>query len=139
MREYKLRLDGYGITGDYYNFMLSFCRLYDRRLQQMRDLTSLSSPPFDAPVQGGLPSDPTMIKADKLQKLRADNDLIDRCLLDASYGSEKAADDLRRNVIYRQGDRRIGILSISRATLYRYRTRFFVFLYHALVERGDIV
>lgn len=137
MREYKLHLDGYCITTARYNYLLSFCRLYDERMQRMSDTMSLSSPPFDAPVQGGLPSDPTLIKATKLQKLRADNAIIDACLLEAAYNNERAANDLKRNVIYRYGDKRIGVTSIGLATMYRYRTRFFVLLDRALSERGD--
>ena len=104
-------------------------------MQKLRDLYSLSSPPFDAPVQGGLPSDPTQQKAIKAQKLRADLDLIDRCLLEAAYGSKKAFEDLKRNVVYRQGELHWGTISCGRSTMYRYRTRFYVLLDRALNER----
>lgn len=135
MRTYTYKLTAYGISDARQRELRAFCEQYDEKLQKLRDLYSLSSPPFDAPVQGGLPSDPTLQKAAKAQKLRSDVDLIDRCLLEAAYGSQKGADDLKRNVIYRQGEHSWGNVSCGKNTMYRWRTRFFVLLDHALNER----
>ena len=136
MRTYNYRLELYGITDARQRELRAFCEQYFEKLQRLRDLYSLSSPPFDAPVQGGTPSNPTEVKAFKAMKLQRDIDLIDRCLLEAAGGSKVAAEDLKRNVCSRRGERTWGDVSCGRDTMYKNRRKFFVLLDRALDERG---
>ena len=135
MAQNEFKLSAYGISRERLLELKWFCAQYEEKLQKLRDLYSLSSPPFDAPVQGGTQSDPTQRKAIDAQALRADIDLIDRCLLEAAFESKKAAEDLKRNIVNRQGELHWGTISLGRSTMYRYRTRFYVLLDKALKER----
>ena len=135
-RTYIYRLEAYGISDDRQMLLRGFASQYHEWQRKLRDLYSLSSPPFDAPVQGGEQSNPTETKGLKASDLRRNIELIDSCLIEAAYGSKKAAEDLKRNVTLRQGEHSWGNITCGRATMYRYRVRFFVLLHHALEERG---
>lgn len=141
-RTYQLNLKGYNISDARQRELKAFCEQYDEKKQKLRDLYSLSSPPFDAPVQGGLPGNPTEQKAIKAQKLQHDIDLIDGCLKKVMENQDDATGEierrLKKNVTRRQGTCSGNGVPCSPATFYRLRIRFFGLLDLALSEQNNI-
>ena len=90
-REYDLRLlSKYDISRHRYRELKEFCLQHDEKKSKLNQIYTLSSAPSDVPVMGGLPGRPTENKALRVQQLKADIDLVEICLKEASPLINKA-------------------------------------------------
>lgn len=137
MRSYQLQMKDDDISPARMRELKAFCEQYEEKKKKLRDLYFLSSPPFDAPTQGGTQSNPTEKRAIKAQALRADVTLIDRCLQEASGGVALIEEQLKRNVVRRQGYNSLGWMPCGRRQFFAIRRSFFWKLNRELSERGS--
>ena len=112
-----------------------FCGQYDKKVAELKSLYSLSSPPFDAPVQGGFPSNTTERKAIRAMKLKADLDVIDECIKAACCGEEGMMDYLKNAVIHNLSYVKLGYVPENKDKFGIRRRRFFYLLDKRLNER----
>ena len=126
----------YGLHPDRVNELRYFCRQYGRKARAVADSYDLSSPPFDAPVQGGLPSNPTQQKALDNMRDKADVKAIDDCLKEVCEGEENLIIPLKKAVTEGLSYYRVGIVYENKDSFYLRRRRFFYLLDRKLRERG---
>ena len=135
---YTIRMRKYELPPDVMIMLKGFCMGYNRKKARIQNTYNLSSPPFDAPVQGGLPSDPTMRKAFDILRDKADVQLIDDCLYEVSEGQKNIIIPLKKAVTENKGYRSVGIVYESADKFYLRRRQFYYTLYQKMKERGRI-
>lgn len=134
-KSYTLRMKQYGLSPARVRELKAFCEQYDEKKQELNDIYSLGSPPFDAPVQGGLPSNVTEQKAIRAQKLRADIAAIDNCLYVACEGQENLLKPMKKAITKNLSYYSVGITYEGRDGFYLRRRKFFYMLDQKLKER----
>lgn len=78
-----LRLHKYDIDTDHYRELFYFCKRYHEREDEINHLRGLNEIVSDGMPRGSNISDPTARKAEKILKLRADNELIEQTAIES--------------------------------------------------------
>ncbi|MBQ6093529.1 MAG: hypothetical protein IJL00_07645, partial [Clostridia bacterium] len=132
---YTIRMRGYLIDNMRMRELQGFCGQYDKKVEELKSIYSLSSPPFEAPVQGGTTSNPTEQKAARALKLKADIDVIDECIKTACHGEEGMVDILKNAVTHNLSYGKLGYVPESVNKFGLRRRRFYYLLDKRLNER----
>ena len=125
----------YGISPARVRELKAFCEQYEEKCGELSSIYSLSSPPFDAPVQGGLPSNVTEQKAIRAMKIQQDINAIETCLFAACDGEDNLINPLRKAVTQNLSYIAVGITYEGRDGFYLRRRKFFYLLDKKLQER----
>ncbi|MDF2842490.1 MAG: hypothetical protein K0R00_916 [Herbinix sp.] len=72
----SLKLKKYHISEDHYQELFRFCKRYQEREKEIKELRLLSSIPSDGMPRGNTTGDPTAAKAIKIFKLQSENEMI---------------------------------------------------------------
>lgn len=128
-REYDLRLQGkYDIGRNRYRELKAFCLQYDEKKRKLKQLYSLSAVPPEVSVMGGEPGKPTEKKALKAIQLKADVELIEKCLQAAIGDDVGLLEPLKKNITLGIGFDSLGYVPCSVRPFYRCRKKFFYLL-----------
>lgn len=78
-----LRLNKYHISQDKYQELFYFCKQYNERKAEINGLRGLNEIVADGMPKGNSISDPTFRKAEKIIRLRTENELIEHTAIEA--------------------------------------------------------
>ena len=136
-REYNLRLlSKYGISEYRYKELKNFCRQYEEKQSELKQIYTLSIAPPEIPAMGGVYGNPTENKAIRAQQLKADIDLIEDCLKKACGDEIGLVGFLKKNVTMKEcGYNKLGCVPCSKKKFYKIREIFFFLLDKA--KKGD--
>lgn len=124
-KKYVYRLTEYELSKNRVCELMAFCRQYDEKKQKLSDLYLLSSPPFEAPVQGGVNGNPTEKKALKAARLQEDIELIEKCADEAGEHEPNIVKPLMKAVTQGLSYYKVGITYEDKNSFYLRRRRFF--------------
>ena len=123
-RRRTLTLNKYQIGQDKYNELFYFCKQYLDRETEINQLRGLSAMVYDDMPKGSGTSDPTAKKAEKILRLRAENELIEQTAIEAdSYIYQDLIKNVTQGITYEYLD-----CCCSRGYFYDRRRKFFKLL-----------
>ena len=132
---YTIHTQKYGIDEALQKQLQALCRRYDKMKGELQDLYALSSPPFDAPVQGGFPSDTTQHKAVRAMNLRKNINAIDQSIEKSCEGEPGIMPILKNAVTHGFSYSKLGYVPECEE---KFNARRRLFFYHLARELDEI-
>lgn len=128
MREYDLRLKEFSISRHRFRELKEFCLQYEEKKSELYQIYTSSASAPEVAVKGGVPGKPTEVKAMRAAKLKAETDMIDRCLFMACGEDKGIVEPLKKNVVRGLGYDRLGYVPCAPRLFYKYRRKFYFLL-----------
>lgn len=138
MREYRLKMDGYGISKNAYDELKAFCRQYGEKKTRAAALAGVSGATITGMPKGSRIGNPVARAAEQRERLLADCEQIERAALLACGGKFYGALILNccHNVAASDIDPEV-LPTSNRSAFFSARRAFFWTLHQIRQGRGD--
>lgn len=128
-REYDLKLSReYSISRHRYRELKEFCLQYEEKKSELQQIYTSSAVAPEVAVMGGQSGNSTESKALRALKLKAEIELIEKCIEGAVGADIGLADALKKNITLGAGFDSLGRVPCSAKTFYSKRRKFFFLL-----------